>query len=142
MDPQESSNHNLQVAAEHIAEACTSTHLVEDAHGQASLLVYRDKERLGTFDGGTYLYELLKGQLDLNDRQFRFRVDGMTYIGWGAIGQRVMEENNRKGLPLGDMEIEVTVKENKMYRRELPGKTFSMDGFEFGDDLTLYIHIC
>ena len=32
------------------------------------------------------------------------------------------------------------VKENKMYRRELPDKSFSMDGFEFGDDLTLYIH--
>ena len=26
------------------------------------------------------------------------------------------------------------------YRRELPDKSFSMDGFEFGDDLTFYIH--
>jgi len=115
MDPQELSNRHLQVAAEHIATACTNANLVEDVHGQASLLVYRDKERLGTFDGGTYLYELLKGQLDPNDRQFRFRVDDKTYIGWDAIGQRVIEENNRKGLlPLQDMEIEVTDSDGKV----------------------------
>ncbi|MCY3864232.1 MAG: hypothetical protein OXG68_02225 [Chloroflexi bacterium] len=32
-----------------------------------------------------------------------------NYIGWAAIGQRIMEENNRHGLlPLRDMMIEVT----------------------------------
>ena len=96
MDPQELSNRHLQVAAEHIAAACTSAHLVEDVHGQASLLVYRDKERIGTFDGGTCLYELLKGQLDPNDRQFRFRVDGMTYIGWAPSGSASSKRTTAK----------------------------------------------
>ena len=109
MTPQELSNHHLQVAAEHIAEACTSAHLVEDDHGQSILLVYRGKERLGTFDGGTFLFELLKEQVEPEERPYRFEVDGKAYIGWAAIGRAVIEENNRKGLlPLQDMIIEVT----------------------------------
>ena len=32
------------------------------------------------------------------------------------------------------------VKENKLYRRELPDKTFMLDSFEMGDDLRFYLH--
>ena len=109
MTEQDLSNHHLQAAAEHIAAACTSAHLVEDDHGQSILLVQRGRERLGAFDSGTSLFELLKAQVNVEERPYRFEVDGKTYIGWAAIGQRVIEENNRLGLlPLNDMLIEVT----------------------------------
>ena len=109
MDTQDRSNHLLEEAAQRIAEASTSAHLVEDDQARTKLLVHRDSERLGIFEGGTYLYELLRDMVELEERPFRFEVDGTTYIGWSAIGQFIAEENNKKGLlPLQDIDIEVT----------------------------------
>lgn len=111
------SNHHLQVAAEHIAEAVTSACLVETDHGQTNLLIYRGKERLGTFEGDTCLCELLKELVELEERPYRFEVNGTTYIGWSAIGQLITDENNKRGLlPLRDIDIEVTDSDGNVSR--------------------------
>ena len=115
MDPQDYQNHLLEEAAQRIAEACTSAHLVETEHGETNLLVYRDRERLGIFEGDTYLCELLRDMVQLEERPFRFEVDGTTYIGWSAIGQFIAEENNKKGLlPLQEIDIEVTTSDGNV----------------------------
>ena len=110
MDRQEHQNHLLQEAAQHIAKASTSATLVEDDQAQTKLLVYRDRERLGIFEGGTTLYELLRELVELDERPYRFELeDGTTYFGWAAIGRFIEEQNQRQGLlPLGDISIEVT----------------------------------